>query len=188
MYARDYRHQAWNSLRGRWGMAILASIIAGLLTSAASFIPVCGSIIATGLISVGVAGVFMSIIHGEDTDVGRLFDGFQNNFVTNLIAGVLYNVFIALWTLLFIIPGIVKSYSYAMTFYVLREHPEMTATEAITESRRLMNGNKMRLFCLDLSFIGWYLLSCLTFGILLIWVLPYHEAAHAAFYESIKDN
>ena len=75
-----------------------------------------------------------------------------------------------------------------MTFYILKEHPEMTATEAITESRRIMLGNKWRLFCLDFSFIGWYLLSCLTFGILLIWVLPYHEAAHAAFYDSIKND
>lgn len=187
MYARDYRRQAWDSLRGRWGIAILASIISGLLVSVASFIPG-GSLLATGLIGVGVAGVFMSIIRNENVEIGHVFDGFQNNFVTNLIAGVLYTIYIALWTLLFIIPGLVKTYSYGMTFYLLKDHPEMTASEAITESRRLMNGNKMRLFCLDLSFIGWYLLSCLTFGILLIWVLPYHEAAHAAFYESIKND
>lgn len=187
MYARDYRHQAWDSLKGRWGIAILACIIAGLLTSAASFIP-CGSLLITGLTSIGLVSIFTSIVRGQETDLGKLFDGFQTNFVTNLIAGILYNVYIVLWTLLFIIPGVVKSYSYAMTFYILKEHPEMTANEAITESRRLMDGNKWRLFCLDFSFIGWYLLSCLTFGILLIWVLPYHEAAHAAFYESIKND
>lgn len=187
MYARDFRHQAWASLRGRWGMAILACLVSSLILGAASCIPG-GSILGMGLMSVGLCGIMMNIVRGHDTDLGRLFDGFQVNFVNNLIAGILHTVFIALWTLLFIVPGIVKGYSYAMTFYILKEHPEMTATEAITESRRIMLGNKWRLFCLDFSFIGWYLLSCLTFGILLIWVMPYHEAAHAAFYDSIKND
>jgi uncharacterized membrane protein len=81
----------------------------------------------------------------------------------------------------------VKGYSYAMTYYLLKDHPEMSATEAITESRRMMNGNKMRLFRLNLSFIGWYLLCFVTFGIALLWVLPYYHTACAAFYEDIKN-
>ena len=89
--------------------------------------------------------------------------------------------------MLFFIPGLVKSYSYAMTFYIQKENPEMSGTEAITKSREIMHGNKWRLFCLDFSFVGWYLLSALTCGVLMIWVLPYHMAAHAAFYEEIKN-
>ena len=83
----------------------------------------------------------------------RLGAGFCMNFLTGL--------YIVLWTLLFIIPGIIKSFSYAMAPYILAEHPEMTASEAITESRRMMDGNKWRLFCLDFSFIGWDLLCSL---------------------------
>ena len=86
-----------------------------------------------------------------------------------------------------IVPGIIKGYAYSATYYLLRENPDMTAMDALRESQRLMNGNKMRLFCLDLSFLGWYLLSIVTFGIALIWVMPYHEAARAAFYEDIKN-
>lgn len=70
----------------------------------------------------------------------------------------LQGLYIALWSLLLVIPGIVKTYSYAMTPYIMSEHPSLTANEAITESRRIMNGNKWRLFCLDFSFIGWELL------------------------------
>jgi uncharacterized membrane protein len=187
MYSRDYRHKAWASLTGKWGVAILASLVAALIAGAASFIP-CGSLLVSGLIGVGLAGIMLDIIRGNNTDLARLFDGCQTNFVNNLITGILQSVFIFLWTLLLIVPGIIKTYAYAATFYVLKENPEMTAMDALNESQRLMYGNKMKLFCLDLSFIGWYLLSLVTFGIALIWVLPYHEAARAAFYEDIKNN
>ncbi len=187
MYSRDYRHQAWDSLRGRWGIAILACVIVSAITSVASFIP-CGSMLALGILAVGMASFMTSLIRNQEPNLSQLFDGFQTNLVNNLIAGVLETLFIALWSLLLIVPGIVKGYSYAMTFYILKDHPEMTGTEAITESRRMMDGNKWRLFCLDMSFIGWYLLSIVTFGILLFWVMPYHEAAHAAFYEDVKNS
>jgi uncharacterized membrane protein len=75
-----------------------------------------------------------------------------------------------------------------MTFYILRDNPGMTANEAITASREMMNGNKMKLFLLDLSFIGWILLTIVTFGIASFWTLPYMQAARAAFYEDIKNS
>jgi uncharacterized membrane protein len=114
-----------------------------------------------------------------------LFDC-TKNFGNVFIASLLQTVFLFFWTLLFWIPGFVKSYSYAMTNYILIDNPNLTGNEAITESRKLMNGNKMKLFLLDLSFIGWYFLTGLTFGILLLYVAPYHQAARARFYESIK--
>lgn len=137
----------------------------------------------------------------------RLGDGFCMNFLTDL--------FIFLWSLLLVIPGIIKSYSYAMTPYILAENPDMTATDAITESRRLMKGNKWRLFCLELSFVGWGLLCTVPASIailfpfacaldsgnpaMLLWLIPccipfliaglflnaYQEAACAAFYRDI---
>ena len=97
----------------------------------------------------------------------------------------LRNLFIVLWTFLFIIPGIVKSYSYSMAAYIAAENPEMSATDAINESKLLMDGNKWRLFCLDLSFIGWSILCVFTLGIGYLFLRPYREAAFAAFYREI---
>ena len=84
------------------------------------------------------------------------------------------------------IPGIIAGYSYAMTEYILAEHPELTASEAIARSKAMMSGNRWRLFCMQLSFIGWDILSAmLTFGIGGLWLTPYKQAATAAFYREI---
>lgn len=87
-----------------------------------------------------------------------------------------------LWTLLFIIPGIVKAYAYSLATYVLIFNKDIKVTDAIKESESIMNGKKMQLFLLDLSYFGWYLLSLLTLGILLIWVVPRHQTARALFF------
>lgn len=93
-----------------------------------------------------------------------------------------------LWTLLFIIPGLIKSYSYRMVPYILSDNEDMSATEAITKSREIMNGNKWRAFVLDLSFIGWVFLSCITLGLVgIFYVAPYISATEAELYEAIKD-
>ena len=99
----------------------------------------------------------------------------------------LQGLFLVLWTLLFIVPGIVKAYAYRLTPYLLSEHPELTGTQAITLSRQMMKGHKWRAFVLDLSFIGWILLSVLTLGILTIfYVGPYMNATDAELYEAVK--
>lgn len=90
-----------------------------------------------------------------------------------------------LWTLLLIIPGIMASYSYAMTGYILAEHPELTASEAIAQSKDMMAGNRWRLFCLQFSFIGWDILCALTLGIGNLALRPYRHAAEAAFYREL---
>lgn len=87
-----------------------------------------------------------------------------------------------LWSLLFVIPGIVAAYRYALAPYLMAEHPEMGVMEAISQSKALMRGNKWRLFCLQLSFIGWGILSTLTMGIGNLWLAPYRNAAETAFY------
>lgn len=87
-----------------------------------------------------------------------------------------------LWSLLFIVPGIIASYRYALAPYLMAENPDMGVMEAIARSKELMNGSKWRLFCLQLSFIGWNLLCVLTLGIGYLWLTPYQNAAEAAFY------
>ena len=98
---------------------------------------------------------------------------------------VLRSIFVWLWSLLLVIPGIIAIYRYAMMPYLMAEFPDLGALDAMRESKRLMQGNKWRLFCLELSFIGWYLLSILTLGIGLLWLLPYVSASRAAFYLEI---
>ena len=171
------------------------------------------TLIVGGAARLGYARFNLNLADGKDAafsdlfaQKGRLWDGFCAKFLQGL--------YTALWALLFVIPGIVKTYSYAMTPYIMAEHPSLTANEAITESRRIMDGNKWRLFCLDLSFLGWELL-CLVpmvvgfsiivaasagsevLGIALILLLtvplsagffivrPYNEVAWAVFYRDI---
>ena len=96
-------------------------------------------------------------------------------------------VFTFLWSLLLVIPGIIKAYAYSMSFYILADNPELTASEALAKSQSLMRGHKMELFILELSFIGWFFLIGLTFGLAAIYVAPYMEATMANFYNSIKE-
>ena len=103
-------------------------------------------------------------------------------FGTALLLRFLMAVKIFLWSLLLIVPGIIAAYRYAMAPYLLAEHPEMIASEAIERSKQMMSGNKGRLFCLQLSFIGWFLLAALTAGVGYIFLAPYTKAAETAFY------
>jgi uncharacterized membrane protein len=91
-----------------------------------------------------------------------------------------------LWSLLLLIPGSIKSYSYAMTEYILKDNPELQNNAAIEKSMEMMNGHKLRLFLLHLSFIGWYIVGVLTLFIGFFWIIPYVHTAEAAFYEDLK--
>lgn len=106
-------------------------------------------------------------------------------FKTAFFARFLTGLYILLWSLLLIIPGIMAAYSYALTPYILVENPDMTASEAIARSKELMAGNRWRLFCLQISFIGWHILAALTLGIGNLWLTPYTHAADAAFYRDL---
>lgn len=185
MSRAELKTAAKTGLKGNWGVAILAVIVSGLIMCAASMVFGIGQLIITGPVTVGLCVVFSSIARGEKTEFVSLFNGFKN-FVNTFLTGLLHTLFIALWSLLFCIPGIVKSYSYAMTFFIQKDHPEMSGTEAITASREMMQGHKWELFVLDLSFIGWYCLVGLTFGLLSFYVVPYHNATRAAYYEKLK--
>ncbi len=187
MYNRkQVKLSAKESLKGNLGLAIGVLLVLSLIIVASSYIPF-GSLILTGVLSVGLAIVMLGIVRGTAVEFKDLFGGF-NNFGTTCIAGILVSVFTFLWSLLFVIPGIVKSYSYAMTSYILADHPEMTAQEAIDASRKMMDGHKMDLFVLQLSFFWWYLLCGITFGIAFLYVGPYISAATAKFYDTIKGD
>ena len=99
---------------------------------------------------------------------------------------LLMGIFIFLWTLLLVIPGIIKTFSYAMTPYILHEYPNVGVNDAIDISRKMMKGHKLDLFLLELSFIGWMILTAFSLGIGLLWLAPYMQTAHAGFYEEVK--
>lgn len=136
------------------------------------------------IVVVGYARFNLDLVDGGEVSIGTLFQYFPQ-WKTMVIAGLLQTLYVVLWTLLFIIPGIIASYRYAMTNYILAENPEMKASEAIDRSKEMMDGNKWRLFCLHFSFIGWVILCTFTLGIGNLWLNPYMEAANAAFYRDI---
>ena len=114
--------------------------------------------------------------------------GFQN-YGHTFVTLFLRDLFLVLWFLLFLIPGFIKAYSYCMVPYILAEHPEMSATEIITRSREMMDGNKWNTFKLDLSFIGWILLGIVTLGLgFVFWTSPYMNSTHAALYLKLKEE
>lgn len=164
------------------GAFILASlpiiIIASLFAAVIYF--VLGS-----FIGVGYAKFNLNLVDKKNAAFETLFEYFSY-WKTTTIARLLRALYVFLWSLLFIIPGIVAGFSYAMTDYILAEDPELTADEAISQSKSIMMGNKWRFFCLQFSFIGWDILATLAFGIGHLWLTPYKQAAYAAFYREVS--
>ena len=152
---------------------ILAAIVVGVLYF------VLGSVV-----KVGYARFNLDLTAGETPSFETLFSYFPH-WKTVAAAQLLQTVYIFLWTLLLVIPGIVAGYSYAMTGYILAEHPELSASETIAQSKAMMEGNRWRLFCLHFSFIGWDILCALTLGIGNLALRPYRHAAEAAFYREL---
>ena len=121
--------------------------------------------------------------------LSEIVSSFRNGYFNVVLTTFVRDLFLTLWTLLFIIPGIVKAYSYRLVPYILAEHPDMGPTEAITLSRKMMDGNKMNAFLLDLSFLGWDLVSICTLGIAgIFYVNPYAYATAAELYTAIKES
>lgn len=143
-------------------------------------------------------GITYTLLHFADTgEKEQVFEGAFSGFTggrlkNTFLTVLLEDIFIFLWTCLLIIPGIVKGYSYAMAPYIMKDmfdaDHEMTATEAITESRKLMKGHKVELFVLDLSFLGWGILGLVTAGIGFIWITPYYRQTKANYYRQLAGN
>ena len=185
MYAKDFRDAARKCLGGCWITAILCAVVYSLLSGALNA-TVVGLILLGGPFAYGYTAFWLGQVRWQKPGLEVLFSGLQQSFVNSIAVYLLQGIFTFLWGLLFVIPGIIKGYSYALSMYILRDHPEMEALEVIDTSRAMMDGNKWRLFCLDLSFIGWYLLSLVTFGIAGLYVGPYVQCARAQFYEAVK--
>lgn len=216
MSSFDYRQVARTVLAGNWGKSVGVAFVAALLGGIIVHSGVDFSInidaehmrhlpqILVILLSVYSSIALVSFIIGGTVQLGyaryllkqygqanfefhdlfsqfhRLGQGFAQLFLRNL--------FTFLWSLLFIIPGIIAHYNYVMTPFIMAENPDLTAKEAINASKQLMDGHEWRLFCLELSFIGWAFLCVLTLGIGILFLNPYMNAAYAAFYRDLVRN
>ena len=135
----------------------------------------------------GFQTLFLGAVRGGEATAKDMFEGYNKELFSRVLTTtLLYYVYVFLWSLLLLIPGCIKSYSYAMTPYILKDNPEMKNNAAIEESMRMMDGHKLELFLLDLSFIGWAILSILTCCIGFLWLVPYMNMARVNFYEDLK--
>ena len=171
-------------------MLLVCAIIPAVSALSAAY-PIVGAFIlfaVTGALQYGLARVMVSCVNGYPWGLGQMLCGVNEGFVKTLLLHFIQTLFLFLWTMLFIIPGIIKSYSYAMAYYIQQEPYNINKepTDILTESRRMMDGYKFKLFCLDVSFVGWYILGALCFGIGTLFVVPYHQTARANFYVALR--
>lgn len=214
MRSSEIKKQALIALRGNWGLTVLATLILFVISIVVPTIieiPLSGgfsawfkadevtvsadvvSIIITFILmpfSVAFYWLFLSLARSEHPKLADLFTIYRDWKLSLKVIGtsIVVSIFVLLWTLLLIIPGIIKSFSYSQTFLVLRDHPEYSMTEAITKSKTMMNGYKWEYFLLNLSFIGWGFLSLFTLGIGFLWLVPYMYTSLAVFYEKVAQT
>lgn len=193
----ELKNKAKVQLKGNWNKLALITLVylvitmiingapnilgdtAGVFSSLASFI-------LTGPLSLGSTILFLNFVKSEPYAMETLFSGFKR-FVPAFLLVLLTVIFIILWSLLLIIPGIIVGLSYSMAIFILAENPEISPMDALKESKRIMKGYKWKYFLFSLSFIGWAFLCIFTLGIGLLWLIPYIETSTVNFYLNIKE-
>ncbi len=192
MSRKEMKALARLQIEGKIGSLFLVSFVGSLIASLGSGLPLVGvviSLILSSAISLGLIYIHFRIASDPSyrPRVRDLFDGF-NNFWPFLKVTLLASLFTFLWSLLFIIPGIIKALAYSQAPYIIAENPNMPAMEAIRQSERMMAGRKIDYFVLNLSFIGWALLAIPTLGLIAIWLEPYMQMTMVNFYSDVKSN
>lgn len=141
------------------------------------------------ILELGITNVFINIARGKNTTMVDFYKPFSDNILNKSLTIMLSGIYLIFWTILFIIPGIIKSYSYAMVPYILADEEEdLLFNEAITKSRQMMDGHKLEYFVLTLSFIPWFILTGLTLGIAAVYTVPYVQTTTAKFYLELKNK
>jgi uncharacterized membrane protein len=211
MKISELKRQARLSLRGKWGLAVLLTLIVFLINIILPLIveiiisggftqwlfqdetPLGASIFSTLLyivllpLTIAVYWFYLTLVRKENPDLYKVFSIYKDgkNTLKLIYASILQGIFLFLWTLLFIIPGIIKSMSYSQMFFLLRDFPKLTVLEAISESKKRMKGLKWKYFLMNLSFIGWGILCLFSLGIGFFWLIPYIGATTAIFYNEL---
>ena len=173
------------SLSGMWGMAIVTSIVYGIVVGIAGATYI--GLLVTGHMMLGISAWSLNVARGEKSSIEDIFTGFKN-FVPPLVAYILYVVIVFAGTLLLIIPGIIAALGLSLTFYILAENPEMEGTAALKQSWEMMKGHKGELFVIYIQFFLLGLLCLLTLGIGFFFLAPYTHVVMANFYLSVKGD
>lgn len=182
MTRKELKERARKQLENNWGDVILALLIYALIVGVSGSLVI--GIVLLGPMMVGEAIYLTKFVRFGDKKIETLFSGFED-FGSNFVLGLLVTIFVALWSLLLVIPGIVMSYAYAACYYIKQAQPDIEALDCIRKSKEVMDGHKWELFVLDLSFIGWSILAALTFGIGYIWLFPYMEVTRANYFVNL---
>ncbi|WP_309089089.1 DUF975 family protein [Domibacillus sp.] len=199
MYYSKLRAKARDSLRGNWLIAIGLFVVATLLFSAPDLVLnpdeyeftwkdlliLLFSVLLLP-VSIGLVWAWVDLSRGKKIGFGHLIEPYKTMFGKSILVVILQGLFLFLWTLLFIVPGIIKSFSYLLTYYILRDEPGLSPLQAITKSRRMMDGHKAEALVLGLSFIGWILLGVVTLFIGFLWIAPYMSVTYAHFYDTLR--
>lgn len=213
---QEFKNAALAALKGNWTQAVLATLVVSVIacvisgasslyelfnqdeflfgTAPAGMFGVSGSSMLLSIfllvpLGVGFAYALNALYVYSDGRVVSNSFGYGFKVYWRTVGGMLLvQIFTALWTLLLIIPGIIKAYSYSLTPYILIDNPELSPREAIRRSQQMMEGQKFNLFWMQLSFIGWFILACLTGGIGFLWLVPYYHTSVAVFYQNLKNN
>ncbi len=193
-----FRNLGWAQLSGKWAPAVLITfvylLIAIVVSTAIGEVPKIGSLL-TWIVTIALfpmdyaykVAFLDNLRSGKEVEVKNLFAGYKD-WGRIVSAMLLSNIFIFLWTLLLIVPGIIKCIEYSQVVYILKDNPQLGPDAAIERSIAMMYGHKWQYFKLVLSFIGWVLLVILTFGIAALFYTPYFCATAANYYEYVKED
>ena len=208
--AKFFRDAAWAQLKGNWGHAVLFTLVFFLISAASGTFGVISELISAGVISevddslwlelleylfvayplsYGLSVSFLGYVRtGNDLTIGGMFDAFKANYGRTIGIGILVGVMCLLGFIVLIVPGVILAIAVSMSFYILKDNPELEVIDVIERSIKMMKGHKMEYFCLGLSFIGWIILGILSLGIGFMWIYPYICTADAHFYEYVKED
>lgn len=199
MFDMDYsklRAQARQALHGKWTWAVILTLLTGIMCGIIYWLIGDVAILVISLITTGVLYALLDLVDtgkNESNYFSAMFSAFtKDRAIPVFLNWLLSTIFISLWTLLLVVPGIIKAIAYSQSQYIVKDMvdsgQDLTATEAISKSRELMQGHKWEYFVLQLTFIGWYLLGIISFGIGMLWVTPYVETTNAEYYRKLAGD
>lgn len=193
MTRKDIKANALSVFTYNYWPCVGAYVLVALITSAVGALSVPGVVASFFLIPVtlGLTVYYCDMIDGAKPTIGKIFNtAFDGKFYLRRVGGYAWmTLFTLLWSMLFVIPGIVKAYSYALTPYILARYPDVQAKDALKHSMNIMEGKKAELFVFQLSFLGWFILSAITFGLLgIFYVYPYYGLAETIWFKNTMDE
>lgn len=181
---------ARSQLKPFWPLSVVVCMVYGMLIGGPSELNTYGellSILLAGPLQLGLCIYFLKIYNGNKPSFFDLFEGFKP-LLNVLLVFIIINALTLLGLFFLLVPGIIISLGFSMTYYIIAEHPEMQFNEALEHSWKMMDGHKMELFSLHLRFIPWYLLGLLFFVIGIFLVIPWHNLSITSYYNTIKQK